>query len=92
MTVIHGIGLDLDPHQSLNDTITFGLRLRKTPEPEVNQRVMDAAKLLRIEHRLERKPAALSGGQRQRVAIGHAIVCQPKVFRFDESLSNLDAQ
>ena len=82
----------LYPHKSLYDNMAFGLRLRKTPEPEVNQRVMDAAKLLRIEHMLERKPAALSGGQRQRVAIGRAIVRQPKVFLFDEPLSNLDAQ
>ena len=82
----------LYPHKSLYDNMAFGLRLRKTPEAEVNQRVMDAAKLLRIDHMLERKPAALSGGQRQRVAIGRAIVRQPKVFLFDEPLSNLDAQ
>ena len=82
----------LYPHKSLYDNMAFGLRLRKTPEHEIQARVMDAARLLRIDHMLERKPAALSGGQRQRVAIGRAIVRQPKVFLFDEPLSNLDAQ
>ena len=82
----------LSPHKSLYDNMAFGLRLRKTPEDEIRRRVMDAARLLRIDHMLERKPAALSGGQRQRVAIGRAIVRQPKVFLFDEPLSNLDAQ
>ncbi len=82
----------LYPHKNLYDNMAFGLRLRKTPEDEIKRRVMDAAKLLRIDHMLERKPAALSGGQRQRVAIGRAIVRQPKVFLFDEPLSNLDAQ
>lgn len=82
----------LYPHKSLYDNMAFGLRLRKTPEEEIKQRVMDAARLLRIDHMLDRKPAALSGGQRQRVAIGRAIVRQPKVFLFDEPLSNLDAQ
>ncbi len=82
----------LYPHKSLYDNMAFGLRLRKTPEDEIKKRVMDAARLLRIDHMLDRKPAALSGGQRQRVAIGRAIVRQPKVFLFDEPLSNLDAQ
>ena len=82
----------LYPHKSLYDNMAFGLRLRKTPEDEIKKRVMDVARLLRIDHMLERRPAALSGGQRQRVAIGRAIVRQPKVFLFDEPLSNLDAQ
>ena len=82
----------LYPHKNLFENMAFGLRLRKTPEGEIKRRVMDAAQLLRIDHMLDRKPAALSGGQRQRVAIGRAIVRQPKVFLFDEPLSNLDAQ
>ena len=82
----------LYPHKSLYDNMAFGLRLRNMPEDEIKRRVMDAAGLLRIDHMLDRKPAALSGGQRQRVAIGRAIVRQPKVFLFDEPLSNLDAQ
>ena len=82
----------LYPHKNLYDNMAFGLRLRDTEEAEIRRRVMDAAKLLKIDHMLERKPGALSGGQRQRVAIGRAIVRQPKVFLFDEPLSNLDAQ
>jgi multiple sugar transport system ATP-binding protein len=82
----------LYPHKTLYENMAFGLRLRKTPEDEIKRRVMDAARLLHIEHMLDRRPAALSGGQRQRVAIGRAIVRQPKVFLFDEPLSNLDAQ
>ncbi len=82
----------LYPHKNLYDNMSFGLRLRGTDEAEIKRRVMDAAKLLKIDHMLERKPGALSGGQRQRVAIGRAIVRQPKVFLFDEPLSNLDAQ
>jgi multiple sugar transport system ATP-binding protein len=82
----------LYPHKNLYDNMAFGLRLRGTDEGEIKNRVMDAAKLLRIDHMLERRPGQLSGGQRQRVAIGRAIVRQPKVFLFDEPLSNLDAQ
>jgi multiple sugar transport system ATP-binding protein len=72
--------------------MAFGLKLRRTPEPEIRKRVGEAAQLLQIEHLLERKPSGMSGGQRQRVAIGRAIVRKPKVFLFDEPLSNLDAQ
>jgi multiple sugar transport system ATP-binding protein len=82
----------LYPHKTLFENMAFGLRLRKTPEDEIKRRVMNAAQLLRIDHMLDRRPAALSGGQRQRVAIGRAIVREPKVFLFDEPLSNLDAQ
>lgn len=82
----------LYPHKTLYENMAFGLRLRKTPESEIRRRVMDVAALLQIDTMLDRKPAALSGGQRQRVAIGRAIVRQPKVFLFDEPLSNLDAQ
>lgn len=82
----------LYPHKTLYDNMAFGLRLRKTPEAEIQSRVMDAARLLHIDHMLDRRPGALSGGQRQRVAIGRAIVRQPEVFLFDEPLSNLDAQ
>jgi multiple sugar transport system ATP-binding protein len=82
----------LYPHKSVRENMAFGLRLRRTPEAEIRKRVGDAADLLQIGPLLDRKPAALSGGQRQRVAIGRAIVRQPKVFLFDEPLSNLDAQ
>jgi multiple sugar transport system ATP-binding protein len=82
----------LYPHKNLFDNMAFGLRLRGADEAQIQHRVMDAAKLLKIDHMLERRPGQLSGGQRQRVAIGRAIVRQPQVFLFDEPLSNLDAQ
>jgi multiple sugar transport system ATP-binding protein len=82
----------LYPHKSVYDNLAFGLRVRGHPKAEIEQRVRDAAQILRIDHLLERRPRALSGGQRQRVAMGRAIVRQPKAFLFDEPLSNLDAQ
>jgi multiple sugar transport system ATP-binding protein len=82
----------LYPHMSVYDNLAFGLKLRKYPKTEIKKRVSDAAAILGIEELLERKPKALSGGQRQRVAVGRAIVRQPKVFLFDEPLSNLDAK
>ena len=72
--------------------MAFGLKLRKTPKDQIDKLVHEAAKILDIEHLLDRKPKALSGGQRQRVAMGRAIVRQPKVFLMDEPLSNLDAK
>ncbi len=82
----------LYPHMSVYENMAFGLKLRKTPKPEIEKRVNDAAKILGIESLLDRKPKQLSGGQRQRVAVGRAIVRNPKVFLFDEPLSNLDAK
>jgi multiple sugar transport system ATP-binding protein len=82
----------LYPHMSVFDNMAFGLKLRKTPKEEIRKRVTDAAETLGIENLLERKPRQLSGGQRQRVAVGRAIVREPKVFLFDEPLSNLDAK
>jgi len=82
----------LYPHMTVFDNMAFGLKLRKTPKDEIKRRVAEAAKILGIEHLLERKPKALSGGQRQRVALGRAIVREPKVFLMDEPLSNLDAK
>jgi len=82
----------LYPHMSVYDNMAFGLKLRKYPKAEINKRVNEAAAILGIEPYLDRKPKALSGGQRQRVAVGRAIVRQPKVFLFDEPLSNLDAK
>jgi multiple sugar transport system ATP-binding protein len=82
----------LYPHMSVYDNMAFGLKLRKTPKDEIKRRVSDAAQILGIETLLDRKPRQLSGGQRQRVAVGRAIVREPKVFLFDEPLSNLDAK
>ncbi|HNS35742.1 MAG TPA: sn-glycerol-3-phosphate ABC transporter ATP-binding protein UgpC [Mesotoga sp.] len=82
----------LYPHMSVYENMAFGLKLRKTPKPEIEKRVTEAARILGIEQLLDRKPKQLSGGQRQRVAVGRAIVRNPKVFLFDEPLSNLDAK
>jgi multiple sugar transport system ATP-binding protein len=81
----------LYPHMNLFDNMAFGLKLAKVPKAEIETAVRNAAKILHIEHLLDRKPKDLSGGQRQRVAIGRAIVRKPDVFLFDEPLSNLDA-
>jgi multiple sugar transport system ATP-binding protein len=82
----------LYPHMSVYDNMAFGLKLRKLPKAEIQTRVRAAAVMLGLESCLDRRPKALSGGQRQRVALGRAIVRQPKVFLFDEPLSNLDAK
>ena len=82
----------LYPHMSIKDNIGFGLRLRKQPKKEIEQRVLDTATLLGIEELIDRKPGQLSGGQRQRVALGRAIVREPAAFLLDEPLSNLDAK
>lgn len=82
----------LYPHMTVFENMAFGLKLRKFSKEETEQRVNDAANVLGLDTLLERKPKALSGGQRQRVAVGRAIVRQPKVFLFDEPLSNLDAK
>lgn len=82
----------LYPHKTVYENLAFGLRLAGTPKAELEQRVRHAAKLLEMEHLLERYPKQLSGGQAQRVAVGRAIVKKPEVFLFDEPLSNLDAK
>ena len=82
----------LYPHMSVYDNMAFGLKLRKYPQTEIDVRVREAAAMLGLTEYLDRKPKALSGGQRQRVAVGRAIVRKPKVFLFDEPLSNLDAK
>jgi len=81
----------LYPHMTVFDNMAFGLKLEKRSKDEINERVQEAARILQIEDYLKRKPKQLSGGQRQRVAIGRAITRKPKVFLFDEPLSNLDA-
>ncbi len=82
----------LYPHMTVYDNMAFALKLRKVPKDVIKEKVHAAAKILDIEHLLDRKPKALSGGQRQRVALGRAIVREPKVFLMDEPLSNLDAK
>lgn len=82
----------LYPHMTVRKNMAFGLQLRKMPREEIARRVDEAARMLGLEEYLQRKPKALSGGQRQRVALGRAIVREPKVFLFDEPLSNLDAK
>jgi multiple sugar transport system ATP-binding protein len=82
----------LYPHMTVYQNMAFGLENLGTPKPEIEARVGEAARMLRLEQYIQRKPTALSGGQRQRVAIGRAIVREPKVFLFDEPLSNLDAE
>lgn len=82
----------LYPHMSVFDNMAFGLKMRKFPRDQIEHRVREAAAMLGLEEYLDRKPKALSGGQRQRVAVGRAIVRRPKVFLFDEPLSNLDAK
>jgi multiple sugar transport system ATP-binding protein len=82
----------LYPHMNVRDNLAFGLKLRKFDQVEIDNRVTEAARILELEELLNRKPKALSGGQRQRVALGRAIVRKPKVFLFDEPLSNLDAK
>jgi multiple sugar transport system ATP-binding protein len=82
----------LYPHMSVYENMAFGLKLRRYPKAEIDQRVREASEILSLDDYLQRKPKALSGGQRQRVALGRAIVRKPLVFLFDEPLSNLDAK
>jgi len=82
----------LYPHMSVRENMSFGLRLMKTPEAETGARVGEAARILGLSDKLDRKPSQLSGGERQRVAMGRAMVRRPDVFLFDEPLSNLDAK
>jgi sn-glycerol 3-phosphate transport system ATP-binding protein len=82
----------LYPHMSVFDNMAYGLKIRKLDAKEIRRRVEDAARILELDHLLERRPRQLSGGQRQRVAMGRAIVREPAVFLFDEPLSNLDAK
>ena len=82
----------LYPHMTVYQNLAFGLENIRTPKAEIAAKINEAARMLRLEHYLQRRPAALSGGQRQRVAIGRAIVREPRIFLFDEPLSNLDAE
>ncbi len=82
----------LYPHLNVADNMAFGLRIRKMPKVEIEKKISEVAEILELTEYLHRKPAELSGGQRQRVAMGRAIVRHPKVFLFDEPLSNLDAK
>src|SRR5579862_7675688 len=82
----------LYPHMSVRENLGYGLKVRRTPKREIDQRVLEVAKVLGLESMLARRPSALSGGQRQRVAMGRAMVREPQAFLMDEPLSNLDAK